>query len=126
MGVLDKTKTNKVIMTLTEKCTLTDPNFLFVFYSQQSEREHYFHWTSEVTSEEVKERYDYFIVTPSDLTTIPEGTYNYKVYEQEDNVNEVIASTTGLIEQGIIRIVGSESDITNYSGADTEVKNYNG
>lgn len=120
MILLTKGSTSTLILTLAEKQTITDANFLFVF-------------TSRITNEQVK----FVLVTSSDVSTNKtrwnefsitvntyfnshgEGWWLYEIYEQVSTTN---TDPTGLdmVESGIMFLSdNSEPTITQYDNAVT-------
>jgi hypothetical protein len=116
-----------MVMTLTEKSTLTNPYFLFNF-------------TSDVTGEAVNfiasdlsnytDRYNQFLITETSGTAIytsgtielsPTGTWTYKVYEQtsSSNLNPLLCDNLTPLEVGIVKVKGTE---TTYS-ANSDIDN---
>lgn len=120
MILLTKGTASTMILTLAEKQTITDANFLFVF-------------TSRITNEQVK----FVLVTSSDVSTNKtrwnefeitvntyfnshgEGWWLYEIYEQESTTN---TDPTGLdmVESGVMFLSdNSEPTITQYDNAVT-------
>lgn len=108
---LDDNTANTVIVTVTEKATITNPVFLFEIINGTTKARNYF--IAENISTQTQ-RYDKFIVT---LTTDPDplagevhldkGEFTYNIYEQEDDEN---LDPTGLsvVETGIGVVVYSQ------------------
>lgn len=109
-----------MILTLAEKQTITDANFLFVFTSRITNEEVKFVL---VTSSDVstnKERWNEFaIVVNTYFNTFSEGWFLYEIYEQESTTN---TDPTGLtmVESGVAFLTdNSEPTITQYDNAVT-------
>lgn len=48
----------------------------------------------------------------------PTGDWDYEIYEQTSATSLTIAGTTTLLEQGIIRVIGSSDSTTSYNSQD--------
>lgn len=117
---LETNTTKLVILTLTEKVTLTNPKFLFEFINNQSQVKYY---CISANLSAYKERYDSFNLqlksSPNNLLgelDLPVGEYDYNVYEQ--------ASTTNLIPTGLNKLENGKCIVFNSSPSTTT--EYNG
>lgn len=119
--------TANIIVTLTEKVTLTNPHYLFVFHHAISKDVVAFVRSDADDISNYKKRYNEFIVSPADLFTGKNvGEWLYRVYEQDsaDNTEELLAGN--LLENGKLRLErDSEFAFTTYH-KDTSFKVYNG
>lgn len=100
MVIINREESNTLDLTLSEKVTISNPYYLFVFTNKQ---------TNEVSkclltdSSAYPERYNRFeLVEPDDIVLIP-GDYIYQVYEKSAN-NTVIPEAEFLLETGIGRV----------------------
>lgn len=125
MILIQKSAENIVVLTLTEKSTLTDPTYLFVFESDQTQSLSIF--ISADTSE-YTDRYNRFTVIettdPDPLAgevSLPHsGFYHYTVYEQADTDNLDPELATGIVEIGKVKVLGTdETDYTYEPDAET-------
>lgn len=125
MILLTKNTTGTIIVTLAEKQTITDANFLFVFTSHVTNNEVKFVLvtTSDVSTN--KERWNEFdVVVNTYFSSEPEGWFTYDVYEQESTTN---TDPTGLtkVESGMMFLSdGSEPTFTEFNN-NTEFTLYN-
>ena len=106
-------------MTLTEKQLLTNPNYLFIFTNRSANTEVKFVKLNATDTSEYKDRYNEFsIVTNTYFSTSLNGQYDYDVYEQASTTN---TNPIGLnkIETGIMDLVGTPFEFTEYSTTDT-------
>lgn len=120
-------QTNILVLTLTEKVTLEEPFFLFVFTNEQTRHKSYCVAADE---SEFRQRYNKFIITESDspdplngeVTLQPAGTWRYEVYEQSEatNLDPENAAVVTLLETGIARVVGTPATHHTYS-PDSEI-----
>jgi hypothetical protein len=116
---LTKGETNTIVMTLTEKQLLTNPNYLFVFTNRSSNNVIKFVVLNASDVSQYKDRYNEFsIVTNTNFATALEGQYTYEVYEQTSTSN---TNTTGLnkLETGIMWLSGSTLSYNQFTTTDT-------
>lgn len=130
MITLQRGQSNTVALTLTEKCTLSNPYFLFVLENDTSKDSYYFIATD---TSSYTDRYNRFTVTekssPDTLNGevyLPlTGSYHYTVYEQSSNTNLDPANATGVVEIGRCKVKDATPANTEYTTTDTN-KVYNG
>jgi hypothetical protein len=117
----------ELILTLTEKVTLTDPYYLFVFTHVTTKDVVAF--VKSVADDEsgFQSRYNKFTIDPSDVfEDKPVGQWHYKVYEQEDLENTDVTLAGDEIECGkLMLLVATEFEYDKYNSA-TTYKSYNG
>jgi hypothetical protein len=114
-----KGQTQNIILTLTEKQLLTNPNYLFVFTNRSANTEVKFVRLNATDLSLYKDRYNEFsIVTNTNFGSSLNGQYVYQVYEQASTSN---TNPTGLnlLETGIMELVGTPFEFTEYSTTDT-------
>ena len=105
MIYLTKGQTNSIILTLKEKQTLTNPNYLFVFTHRGSNIIRSFVLLQAANISTHKERYDEFsIVTNTYFQTYDSGEWEYEIYEQTSNSNTNPTLATSKLETGIMRL----------------------
>ena len=116
---LTKGQTQNIILTLTEKELLTNPNYLFVFTNRSANTEIKFVKLNNTDISAYKERYNEFtIVVNSYFNTSLNGQYTYSVYEQASPSN---TNPTGLnlLETGIMELEGTTISFTEYETTST-------
>lgn len=116
---LTKGETNTIVMTLTEKQLLINPNYLFVFTNRSSNNIVKFVVLNASDISSYKDRYNEFsIVTNTNFASALEGQYTYEVYEQTSTTNTNI---TGLnkLETGIMWLSGSTLSYNEYTTTNT-------
>jgi hypothetical protein len=116
---LTKGATQSIILTLTEKQLLTNPNYLFVFTNRSANTEIKFVLLNAADISQYKDRYNEFsIVTNTNFGTALNGQYDYQIYEQTSTSN---TNPTGLnmVESGIMELVGTPFEFTEYQTTDT-------
>lgn len=116
---LTKGVTQYIYLTLTEKQTLTNPNYLFVFKNRSTNTEVKFVLLNAADVSLYKDRYNKFnLKTDKYFSSKPRGQYSYFVYEQTSTSNTDI---TGLneLESGIMWLNDAENVYTEYQTNDT-------
>jgi len=115
---LTKGVTQFIYLTLTEKETLTNPNYLFVFKNRSTNTEVKFVLLNAADVSLFKDRYNKFsIKVDKYFSSKPRGQYIYSVYEQASTSNQ---DTTGLtlLESGIMVLNDAENVFTEYQTND--------
>lgn len=113
-------ESNIVAITLTEKCTLESPFFLFRFVNDESNIEYTF--IAEDTSD-FPERYNKFTIvetaSPDTLdgeVHLPNaGFHHYYIYEQASDSNLDYTLATSLVEVGKMKVPGDEREVESYT-----------
>lgn len=125
MQIINKGQNNFLIFTLSEKVTLTNPYYLFIFKHQVLMSSVNF-IASDVSG--FPTRYNKFLITEttgsvnltSGVVSLPEtGFYEYAIYEQTSSSNLNLANVTGLLEIGIVKV---ESTLPIYNEYDNQSK----
>lgn len=119
MIVLTKGQIQNVYFTLTEKQTISSPNYLFVFEQRSTNTEVKFVLTNAKDLSSHKDRYNKFLLNVNQyFLSKLNGQYTYSVYQQTSATN---TTTTGLtlLESGIMMLKESEDVYTEYSTTDT-------
>jgi hypothetical protein len=98
---LIKGQVNKIILTLSEKATLTSPNYLFYFKSRNTNETVAFVILNNADLSAYKERFNAFNITVSSYfaTKLP-GEWSYQIYEQTSTSNLIPSQATSLLESG--------------------------
>ena len=120
MIYLIKGQTSDVIVTLTEKQTLTAPNYLFYFINRTSNDVVAFVKLNNTDTSAYKDRFNKFSINATTFFTNKlSGEWTYYIYEQAStsNVNPNLA--TSLLETGILRL----SDSTTFEFTEYETNN---
>jgi len=116
---LTKGETNTIVLTLTEKQLLTNPNYLFVFTNRSSNEVISFVKLNATDTSLYKDRFNEFsIVTNTYFNTALNGQYTYEIYEQVSTSN---TNPSGLnkLETGIMWLLGTTMSYTEYTTTDT-------
>jgi hypothetical protein len=116
---LTKGETNIVVLTLTEKQLLSNPNYLFVFTNRSSNEVISFVKLNATDTSAYKDRFNQFsIVTNTYFSSSLEGQYTYEIYEQVSTSN---TNPSGLnkLETGIMWLSGSILTYNQFTTTDT-------
>ncbi len=101
MLLLQKETSNPIGVTASERATLVDPFFLFVFENHATKN------VEKIFSEKLnlsKKRYDLFEITlPTDVD-LSEGSFDYRIYEKSSDANTDIPDSEPL-EIGLAVVV---------------------
>jgi hypothetical protein len=117
--VLTKGQIQNVYFTLTEKQTISSPNYLFVFEQRSTNTEVKFVLTNAKDLSSYKDRYNKFLLNVNQyFLSKLNGQYTYSVYQQTSATN---TTTTGLtlLESGIMMLKETEEVYTEYTTTDT-------
>jgi hypothetical protein len=116
---LTKGQIQNIYLTLTEKETISSPNYLFVFEQRSTNTEVKFVLTNAKDLSLYKDRYNKFLLNVNQyFLSKLNGQYTYSVYQQTSATN---TSTTGLVllESGIMMLQDEEQVYTEYTTKDT-------
>lgn len=119
MITLTKGQIQNIYLTLTEKQTISSPNYLFVFEQRSTNTEVKFVLTNAKDLSLYKDRYNKFLLNVNQyFLSKLNGQYTYSVYQQTSATN---TSTTGLVllESGIMMLQDDENVYTEYTTKDT-------
>lgn len=120
----------KIILTLTELCSIDEPNFLFIFTHTLTKTEVAFVKLQSDDESDYPSRYNQFDINTSTLfgTGKPVGEWLYRVYEQASAVNIDPDNATALIESGKLILNRADADAFEYGKYDEPVtyKAYDG
>ena len=102
MLVLEKLTSKSWYLTLTEKVTISNPYFLFVFTNRTTSVETAIILTDVSTH---IERYNQFDVTEGTTFSLDAGEYEYQVYAQTSSTNTDPSLANELVESGVLKVV---------------------
>lgn len=102
--------TANVYLTLTEKATLSAPNYLFRFVQRTTNREVRFVKTDADDLSQYPERYNLFAFDVDQLFCGDVGEYHYYIYEQASASNTELDNTGALLETGMMRLSEAAED----------------
>lgn len=116
---LTKGQTEFVYLTLTEKQTISSPNYLFTFKNRSTNTEVKFVLLFAADVSLFKERYNKFsIKVDKYFSSKPRGQWTYSIYEQTSTSNTDVTGLT-LLESGIMWLNDAEEIFTEYQTKDT-------
>ena len=131
MILINKNTTNKVILTLSEKTTLTNAKYLFEVINDMSNTVKCFIAADISTN---KLRYNEFDFIENVTENLLNGTfsltlsgfYKYNVYEQASTTNLDPLLALNLIDKGKLNVVSQLSDYPVYTGNENNTIVYGG
>ena len=98
---LIKNQVSPVVLTLTEKCTLNSPNYLFVCKSRNTNESVSFVILNGADLSSYKTRFNKFNITTSNyFASSTNGEWSYIIYEQASTSNLNPSLATGIVEKG--------------------------
>jgi len=120
-----------IVLTLTEKTTISNPNYLFEFKDNQTKELIYF--IAQDTSS-FKERFNKFTITekanPNNLIgeveLILDGQYAYTIREQASTTNLNPSLSGAIVETGKVTVTDTDEAIPTYTPDSNIIKVYNG
>jgi hypothetical protein len=116
---LTKGQTEFIYLTLTEKQTISSPNYLFTFKNRSTNTEVKFVLLYAADVSLFKERYNKFsIKVDKYFSSKPRGQWTYSVYQQTSTSNTDVTGLT-LLESGIMWLNDAEEIFTEYQTKDT-------
>ena len=121
---LTKGQTEKVIVTLKEKATLSAPNYLFIFTSKVTNLQIKFVLLNNTDLSAYKDRFNEFslVVNTYFATALP-GEYGYTIYEQTSSSNLDPSLATGILETGQMALENStDFEFTTYNATTNTYK----
>jgi hypothetical protein len=117
---IEKSKTNDVVLTLSESSKLSTPNFLFIFLNEYNlEAQSITFSTPDISS--YTNRYNQFVIVESATGSktggynvplnLVSGQYKYTVYEGLTASLDISQTTGIIIEEGRMVVSGNDDDI---------------
>jgi hypothetical protein len=119
---IEKNSTNNIVLTLSEKTTLTNAYYLFEFTSDETKDTRYIIPT-DISPNKI--RYNEFeIIEPTNIS-LTVGTWKYRIFEQLSSTN---TNTNGLneVECGRVDVIGSTTAIPSVSYKKSKTPVFNG
>lgn len=107
-------------MTLTEKTTLTSPYYLMRLINDTTRAEKLLLMAADLSS--YTYRYNQFTLTESasevltsgTVELLPTGFWTYEIYEQASASNLLLINTGAMVEQGKVKVVGTDTQYTKH------------
>lgn len=131
MILINKNTTNKVILTLSEKTTLTNAKYLFEVINDMSNEVKCFIAADISTNKLRYNEFEFIENATEDLlngtfTLTLSGFYKYNVYEQASSTNLNPLLALNLIDKGKLNVVSQLSDYPVYTGNENNTVVYGG
>lgn len=117
---IKKNQEKNLVFTLQENSKLSPSYYIFRFYDLNNDIVF-----NAVDSSLNPDGYNEFNMTEGTTFTLPEGQYNYQVYETSTQGSTTIDDTTNLLEVGLLR-VDPETVTKNIFNGETTFKAFNG
>lgn len=106
MLLITKDTTNKLVLTLSELTTISDPYYLWKVTCEQT-HEVYTFILEDVS--EFESRYNlFYLLEGVDVTFNQTGYYYYEIFEQDNDTNLDPDNAGGIVEVGRIRVRNGE------------------
>jgi hypothetical protein len=116
-----------IVVTLTEKKTLSEPYYLFVFTHVTTKQVVNLIMSPDDDQSEYPARYNkYTLATATVFDNKPAGQWIYSVYEQESSTNTTVSNTASLVENGKMILYAAEAFEFEKYNESTSYKTYNG
>jgi hypothetical protein len=122
---LTKGNTETLILTLKEKQTILDANFLMVFQSRTTNDKVKFVLVNSADQSLYQDRYNEFdVVVNTYFADVEEGWYTYTVYEQASPSNTNEANAGAIVETGLMFLSDGQDVTTTKYNNPTSYKVY--
>lgn len=100
------------VVTLNELTTISNPEYLFEFIEEQSDRKYYCILTD---TSSYPTRFNEFTLTDgSDVTFVYDGFYTYRVYEQANGSGNLDPDGLTMVEEGRAHVYESDAADNEY------------
>ncbi len=126
---LTKSSQNKDIdLTLVEKTTISNPNYLFEFINNLTGVKYYQIFTDVSVAGVARDRTNLFNIEVIDAGAGANkiilgnvGLYKYNIYQQVSSSNLNPANADGFVQEGELRLIDDEDDTSIYITHETEI-----
>lgn len=116
-----------IVVTLTEKVTITNPFYLFSFIHTETRQNVSFVLSYESDQSGYKDRFNHFVIDAAEVFEgKAQGEWVYKIYEQESSTNTNVSSTGSLLETGKMQLTGNRAVVFTENQSTTTFKTYDG
>lgn len=131
MITINRDAINIVVLTLSEKTTITDATYLFTFTNDQSNKVKSF-IAIDISPNPI--RYNRFDIIEDNTEDLENGvvkldqldSWSYTIREQASATNLVVANSGNIVEEGIVIVLDSSTEIPTFTDETTEIKVFNG
>jgi len=126
MILINQDTTNTVILTLTEKTTISSPTYLFEFVNDITRSAKRF---IAIDISAYTDRYNEFVITETasenlytgNIDLNEKGFYSYRIFQQASTTNLDVTLTGALVETGKVKVLGIVTTLHKY---DNQPKQY--
>lgn len=131
MITINRDAINIVVLTLSEKTTIEDATYLFTFTNDQSNKVKSF-IPIDISPNPI--RYNRFDIIEDNTEDLENGvvkldqldSWSYTIREQASATNLVVANSGNIVEEGIVIVLDSSTEIPTFTDETTEIKVFNG
>lgn len=130
MLLINKNANNTLILTLTEKSSIANPTYLFKFTNDLT-RDSVIFISADLSA--YTDRYNKFLITETSgtnnltsgvITLNPTGFWKYEIYEQASASNLLVGLSGAMVENGKLKVVGTDTTHTVYDPTARIYKGY--
>ncbi|MBK6836713.1 MAG: hypothetical protein IPG89_21620 [Bacteroidetes bacterium] len=131
MITINRDAINIVVLTLSEKTTIEDATYLFTFTNDQSNKVKSF-IAIDISPNPI--RYNRFDIIEDNTEDLENGvvkldqldSWSYTIREQASATNLVVVNSGNIVEEGIVIVLDSSTEIPTFTDETTEIKVFNG
>ncbi len=131
MITINRDAINIVVLTLSEKTTIEDATYLFTFTNDQSNKVKSF-IAIDISPNPI--RYNRFDIIEDNTEDLENGvvkldqldSWSYTIREQASATNLVVANSGNIVEEGIVIVLDSSTEIPTFRDETTEIRVCNG
>jgi hypothetical protein len=131
MILINKGEVNQVVLTLSERTTITDACYLFEFIKDGSIGSVIYFIATDVSLNKL--RYNQFSIEENSVADVLNGVitldvcdYKYTVYEQVDGSTNLDPTGLNVVEFGRVQVKQVQTDLAEFNSQQTIIKEFNG
>ena len=131
MILINKGEVNTVVLTLSERTTITDACYLFEFIKDGSIGSIKYFIANDTSSNKL--RYNQFNIEENSVEDVLGGVisldaadYKYTVYEQENGSSNLDPTGLNIVEFGRVQVKQVQTDLAEFNSQQTIIKEFNG
>jgi len=130
MILIQKATTNLVILTLSERTTITDAYYLFTFTNSTTKEVKSFigleNSVNPYRANEFSIEENAVEDLEESIVSLSTGFWTYSIREQESSTNLVVAESGNVVEIGKVLVYENEAEIPTFTEEITTIKAFNG
>lgn len=127
---IKKVSGNEVVLTLSEKTSITNPTYLFEFINDATKVTKTFIANDYSNNKERFNIFDIIETSTEDLlngrVSLEIGSYKYNIYEQTSSTNLIVANAHALVENGKVDVIGTKSVLNEFTSEQKTYTEFNG